>query len=284
MSPRLGNLPPDDERVPRLREPRYSQSLERGLAILGCFTPKRPVLGTAEIADGLGMSRPTTHRYVTTLAALGFLGQTAERKYRLGLRVTDLGFSALSSTGLAEQARPYLEELRRNSSYTVSIVVLDGEEILYVDRARGYRYAQIWLDLSLGSGSRLPAHCTAAGKVLLAYLPDEAQRELIQGMRLERVGPHTVTSRRALLGELEQVREDGYAISDEETAAGLYSIAAPVWSESSEVAAAVDMIALASAISLEDLVQALLPHLVSTAAQISARLGYRRADEMGKGR
>ncbi len=104
-----------------------SQSLERGLAILGCFTPKRPVLGIADIADELGMSRSTTHRYVITLVALGYLEQGASRKYRLGLRVTDLGMSALNSTGLREHAHPYLEELRQRTSYTTSLGVLDGD-------------------------------------------------------------------------------------------------------------------------------------------------------------
>ncbi len=120
--------------IPSLREPRYSQSLERGLAILGCFTPKRPILGIAEIAEDLGMSRSTTHRYVITLVALGYLEQGASRKYRLGLRVTDLGMSALNSTGLREHAHAYLDELRRRSSYTVSLGVLDGTEVLYIDR------------------------------------------------------------------------------------------------------------------------------------------------------
>src|SRR3979411_2880144 len=125
--------------IPSLREPRYSQSLERGLAILGCFTPARPVLGIADIADHLGMSRSTTHRYVITLVALGYLEQGASRKYRLGLRVTDLGMSALNSTGLREHSHSYLEELRQSTSYTVNLAVLDGPEILYVDRARSYR-------------------------------------------------------------------------------------------------------------------------------------------------
>ena len=128
--------------IPSLREPRYSQSLERGLAILGCFTPKRPVLGIADIADELGMSRSTTHRYVITLLALGYLEQGASRKYRLGLRVTDLGMSALNSTGLREHAHPYLEELRQRTSYTASLAVLDGTEVLYVDRARSFRRGQ----------------------------------------------------------------------------------------------------------------------------------------------
>src|ERR1700678_4676918 len=106
--------------IPSLREPRYSQSLERGLAILGCFTPKRPVLGIADIADELGMSRSTTHRYVITLVALGYLEQGASRKYRLGLKATDLGMAALNATGLREHAREDLEDLRRRSSYTVN--------------------------------------------------------------------------------------------------------------------------------------------------------------------
>src|ERR1700723_944716 len=124
--------------IPSLREPRYSQSLERGLAILGCFTPERPVLGIADIADELGMSRSTTHRYVITLVALGYLEQGASRKYRLGLRVTDLGMSALNATGLREHAREDLEELRVRSSYTVNLGVLDGTDVLYVERARSW--------------------------------------------------------------------------------------------------------------------------------------------------
>src|ERR1700733_13911554 len=134
---------------PSLREPRYSQSLERGLAILGCFTPKRPVLGIADIADDLGMSRSTTHRYVITLVALGYLEQGASRKYRLGLRVTDLGMSALNSTGLREHAHPYLEELRQRPSYTTSLGVLDSTDVLYVDRVRSFRRGQGKIDLDL---------------------------------------------------------------------------------------------------------------------------------------
>ena len=113
------------------------------------------------------MSRSTTHRYVITLVALGYLEQGASRKYRLGLRVTDLGMSALNSTGLREHAHPYLEELRQRTSYTVNLAVLDGADILYVDRARSFRRGQSKIDLGLHPGSRLPAYCTSMGKLLL---------------------------------------------------------------------------------------------------------------------
>ena len=175
--------------IPSLREPRYSQSLERGLAILGCFTPSRPVLGIADIADELGMSRSTTHRYVITLVALGYLEQGASRKYRLGLRVTDLGMSALNSTGLREHARPHLEELRQRTSYTASLGVLDGIEVLYVDRARSFRRGQNEVDLGLQAGSRVPAYCTAMGKMLLAHLPEPPAARHARRDEADETGP-----------------------------------------------------------------------------------------------
>jgi IclR family pca regulon transcriptional regulator len=281
--PRRGREPEGREpawSIASLREPRYSQSLERGLAILGCFTPDDPVLGIADLADRLEMSRSTTHRYVTTLVALGYLEQGPSRKYRLGLRVTDLGMSAMNATGLREHAHDYLEELRlRASSFTVGLAVLDGLEIVYVDRLRSFRRGQSMVDLDLDAGSRLPAYCTAMGKVLLAYLPESEQDERIAEMTMTKQGPNTITSKSALREELEQVREEGFAANDEEFTAELYSISVPV-RDDSEVVAAVNMAAHASMISLGELVDALGPHLISTADRISARLGYRREDEV----
>jgi IclR family pca regulon transcriptional regulator len=254
--------------------------LERGLAILGCFTPQRSVLGIADIADELGMSRSTTHRYVITLYALGYLEQGASRKYRLGLRVTDLGMSALNSTGLREHSHPYLEELRQRTSYTVNLSVLDGSDILYVDRARSFRRGQSKIDLGLHPGSRLPAYCTSMGKILLAYLPEDELRERLADVKLAKRGPNTITSKSALRDELEEVADAGFAVNDEELTPELYAIAAPIRGEAREVVAAVNMAVHSSMISLEELVNALRPHLVSTADQLSARLGFRRDDEL----
>ena len=110
---------------PILRKARYSRSLERGLAILACFTPERPVLGIAELAERLGTTRSTTHRYVSTLVSLGYLEQDASRKYRLALGAIDLG-AALNATGLCKHARPELEQLSQRSGYSAEIAVLDG--------------------------------------------------------------------------------------------------------------------------------------------------------------
>lgn len=271
------------EPVPHLREPRFSQSLERGLAILECFTPERPVRGIADLADELGMSPSTTHRYVLTLTALGYLVQDARRKYRLGLSVTTLGMSALSSTSLREHARPHLEELSRRAQYTLALGVLEGPEVLYVDRIRAARKGQHLIDLELDVGSRLPVHSSAMGKLLVAALPADEQRRLLAELTLGRLGPHTVTSRSALRGELARINEEGLAVGDQELAPELYEIAAPIRSDTRDTIASLSMQAHSSMIALEQLVEHLGPHLISTADRISARAGYRREDERGRG-
>ncbi|HTD08987.1 MAG TPA: IclR family transcriptional regulator [Solirubrobacteraceae bacterium] len=265
--------------VPRLREPRYSQSLERGLAILTCFTPQRPMMGIADIADELGMSRSTTHRYMITLVELGYLEQGGSRKYRLGLRVTDLGMSVLNSMSLREYARPDLEELRQETRFTVNLAILDGSEILYVDRVRGSRPGQSKIDFALHVGSRLPASCTALGKLLLAYLPDAEQEALIASLKLAKGGPNAIASKKALKAELGQISEEGLAVDDEELAAEVQAIAAPVRSSGGEVIAAVGLVGLRSMITVDELVVSLSPRLIATGARISARLGFRRDDE-----
>lgn len=195
---------------PTSRGPRYSRSVARGLDILSCFKPDRSVLGIADLADALRMSRSTTHRYVATLVMLGYLEQETNRKYRLGQGVTDLGTPALDATGLRVY-RHYLDDLRHSTGYTTSLVVLDRLEILYIDRVRSFRRGQHKMDLNLRVASRLPAYCTALGKVLLAHLPEPDQVGLVREMELTRRAPNTITTKKALLGALEQVREEGLA-------------------------------------------------------------------------
>jgi IclR family pca regulon transcriptional regulator len=280
MPPRAGTSYPDTWRIPDLSEPRYSQSLERGLAILECFTPDTPVLGIADIAERLGMSRSTTHRYVTTLLALRYLRQGARRKYRLGLHVTDLGMAALNETGLREHAHADLAELAHRSGYATSIAVLEGEEIVYVDRVHGFRRRRREVPgPDVKAGSRLPAYCTALGKALLAHLPDTQRREALTHLELKRRGPNTIASKSALRDELAQISTEGLAIEDEELASGRVAIAAPVFDQSGEIAAAIDLTADAAGVAIEELASALGPHLISTADRISSRLGNRRESE-----
>jgi IclR family pca regulon transcriptional regulator len=263
----------------RHRDPSYSQSLERGLAVLGCFTAQRPVRGIADIASELGMSRSTTHRYVSTLSTLGYLQQERSRKYRLGLRVTDLGLAAINAMPLGEQAHPHVEQLRREASLTVSLSVLDGTEILYLDRAPSLKAGVRLAELPLAAGSRAPAYCTAMGKVLLAQLPEDERELRLRQLKLAKRGPNTITTKQALRLELEQALAEGYAVNDEELAAGEHAIGAPVRGPR-EVVAAIAVTAPTSAISLSELLDAYTPHLLTAADRIAAQLGYRRPERL----
>ncbi len=265
--------------MPDFSGPRYSQSLARGLAIMECFQPGRSVLGIADIAEELGMSRSTAHRYLTTLVALGYMEQNKSRKYRLSLRVTDLGMSALNSTGLREHAHPVLEELRQATNFTVSIAMLDGLEIVYLDRVVSFRRGQDNIDLGVGIGSRSPACCTALGKILLAHLPVDECKALLSQVILERRGPNSIRGKGALLAELRGILEAGFATEDEEFVMGRIAIAASVRDETGAMVAAIDMSSDVEVIKVERLAGALHPHLIAAADRISARLGYRRDDE-----
>src|SRR5207248_2119483 len=181
----------------------YSQSLERGLAVLSAFRSGRPQLGVSELGRELGLSRSTTHRYVATLAALGYLQQDpATKKYRLGPRVLDLGFSAINSMELREVAAPHLRQLSDETGYTVNMAILDDLDIVYVERCRSSRAGQREIDLNLHVGARLPAYCTSLGKVLLAFLAADEQTVRLEQIDFTRRGPNTLTSRTALVAEL----------------------------------------------------------------------------------
>ncbi len=245
---------------------------------MGCFTAKCSMRGVIDIADELGMNRSTIHRYVVTLVELGYLERSTVHKYRLGLCVTDLGMSALNSTHLREHSYPYLAELRQSTRYTANLSVLYGSEILYITRARSFRSRQSKIDLDLHPDSRLPTYCTSMGKILLAYLSEDEQRERIARIpHLTKLGPNTITSKSALLRELTEVRNSGFAVNNEELTSDLYSIAVPVRNEAREVIAAVNIAAHSSMTSLEEFTT-LAHHLVAASDRISARLGYCRDD------
>jgi len=250
-----------------------SQSLERGLAVLSSFRSAQPLLGVSDLSRKVGLSRSTTHRYVATLAALGYLQQDAEtRKYRLGPRVLDLGFSAINSMELRHVSAPHLKALSEKTGHTVNMAVLDGTEIVYIERCRPPNAREI--DLNLHVGSRLPAYCTSMGKVLLAFLPESELNALLDSVKLARRGPNTITSKRALLKELDVVRTQGLAMNNEELAYGLRSIAAPVRSQTGDVVAAINLAVHRSLVSMDDLFDDLAAALVHTAGEIAAHIGF----------
>jgi IclR family transcriptional regulator, pca regulon regulatory protein len=251
----------------------FSQSLERGLAVLSAFTPDRPALGISDLARKLDMTRSTTHRYVATLATLGYLQQDdSTRKYRLGPRVLDLGFSVLGSLELREIAAPHLRRLTDATGHTSNLAIRDDTDVILIDRVRGRPGRYHHLEYTLHIGSRLPSYCSATGKALLAFLPRRDLDRLLDRIELVQRGPRTLTDRRALLAELEEVRRTGVAVNDEELDSALRSIAAPVRSRSGEVVAAVNVSIPWSPVAMNELVTELGPAIQSAARQIAARV------------
>lgn len=266
MSPIRGGI----LHLPTPHEGRYSQSLERGLAILRAFTPERPWMGIAEIAEALEMSRPTTHRYASTLVALDYLEQGPRRKYRLGMRAGDPGRSAVGSTVLQKLPHERLADLRDRSACTASVAVLDGKDIVYIDRARSSLHGQSEVATRLGRGSRLPAKHTALGRTLLAQLSKQEQREAI-GADHPDAGQE---SDEKLIDELERIREKGFAVADQVHVEGQRCVAAPLRSRSTEVVAAVDLAAAKSGFSRGKALDELVALLLAGAEEMSADLGY----------
>ncbi|BEP13325.1 IclR family transcriptional regulator [Acidothermaceae bacterium B102] len=258
----------------------FSQSLERGLQILATFTELQPVLGIAELGRAVDLNKSTTYRYVATLARMGYLQQDPEtKKYSLGPRVVDLGFAAINSMEITRVAARYLQGLSDETGHTVSMAVLDGTDIVYVDRRRSGRGGTMAMDLNLHVGSRLPAYCTAMGKVLLAYRDPGTLRVLLERTDLARRAPKTITAREQLTFALGRIRETGVALNDEELAPGLRALAAPVRARSGEVVAAINIAVYLtiSTATVESMYGRLEVPLRRTAAEISAKLGYRPA-------
>jgi len=248
-----------------------SQSLERGLAILGAFGPDRPALGISELAQRLGLTRSTTHRYVATLARLGFLAQDeTTRKYRLGIRVLDLGFSVLGSLELREIAAPYLQRLTALTGHTSNLAIRDDTDVILIDRIRGRPGRYHHLEFSLHVGSRIPSYCTATGKALLAFLPPPDLDALLDRIELVPRGPRALGTRCALATELGQVRRTGLALNDEELDGGLRSIAVPVRSRAGSVVAAINLAFPWSPVAMSELTDQFGPLLQTTGRQISS--------------
>jgi IclR family transcriptional regulator, pca regulon regulatory protein len=210
---------------------------------------------------------------VATLASFGFLEQDdSTRKYRLGPRVLDLGFSMLGSLELREIAAPHLRRLTDTTGHTSNLAIRDDTDVILIDRVRGRPGRYHHLEFTLHVGSRLPAYCSATGKVLLASLPRPDLDRLLERIELIPRGPRTLTSKRALLAELEQVRRTGLAVNDEELDSALRSIAAPVRSRSGEVVAAVNVAIPWSPVTMSELVSRLGPTVQATANDIAARV------------
>jgi IclR family pca regulon transcriptional regulator len=243
------------------------QSLERGIAVIQVFSREHPALTLSEVARLAGITRATARRILLTLEKLGHV-RSDGRLFSLTPRVLTLGWAYLSSLNLWEIAQPLMEDLARETKESCSAATLDLPDIVYVARVPTGRI----MTITLGVGSRLPAHATSMGRVLLADLPPDELDRFLDETPLERYTERTITAEERLRAELATVREQGWALVDGELETGLRSIAAPIRGADGRTIAALNTSASSSRVSLEEFRSRFLPALVETAAAISANL------------
>lgn len=250
-------------------EPKYSRSLEFGLAIIGCFTVERPVLRISELSEMIKVSRSTTHRYAMTLVELGYLEQDKSRRYRLARRVCDPGIAFINTLRTeTSTARTILEDLREATGHTVSVGVLDGTRVLYTYRLFAHGRGQYEADLGLDVGASVPVYCTAIGKALLASLSAAEQRKTLARLKLKAQGPNTITDKTVLVDNLLAVHAVGLAVCDEEQARGVRSIAAAITHAERSRPMAISVSVPAKHMSLTTMRTKLGPHVIAAAERV----------------
>lgn len=252
---------------PGQRPAGYVQSLERGLAVISCFSAERPRLTLSEVARQTGVSRAAARRSLITLQTLGYVGSDG-RQFYLTPRVLTLGYAYLSSLSLADVAQSHLTDLANEVHESCSASVLDGLDIVYVARAATKRI----MTISLSVGTRLPAHATSMGRVLLAALPADELDAYLDTATLARLTERTIVDQDRLRTEIERTRARGWSLVDQELEDGVRSIAVSVHDAAGRVVAAVNTSAHATRVPLTTLQRSFLPKLRECAAAIDAEL------------
>jgi IclR family acetate operon transcriptional repressor len=258
-----------------MREGGVIRSVDRAIAILDLLAQEGWRAG-AEVARELGVHRSTALRLLGTLERRGLVERDPRTaKYRLGRRLAQLASAVRGETDLRQAARPVCERLARQLGETVTLDVLDGDEIVPIEQASGSTsvVSVNWL------GTRTPVHCTASGKVILAFAPEAARHRLL-ARPLERRTPNTIVDPHELEGQLAAARESGFARTSEELEVGLDALAVPVRSAAGEVVAALDVSGPSHRLGAGGR-QVLIRHTREAADDLSRRLGYRPRSETG---
>ena len=259
---------PAHEAIPFSGDPNFMASLARGLAVIRAFAQQPHQQTIAQLSHKTGIPRAAVRRCLYTLNQLGYVAANA-RHFSLAPKILALGHAYLSSTPLVVSALPFLDQVNAKVHESCSMAVLDEQEILYV--ARSTRTTRI-MSIDLKPGSRLPAYCSSMGRVLLANLPPANLKNYLAEVKLKPLTERTITSKERLLQILEDVREKGYAIVDQELEIGLRSIAVPVKDGQSRVVAAMNVGAQAIRISTRDMETMALPHLRAAAQELGMLL------------
>ena len=245
----------------------YVMGLEKGLAVIEAFGAMRGPATLTQVAEHTGHTKASVRRCLLTLCKLGYAAQEG-RQFRLAPRALRLGHAYVASDRLTKVAQPILEMTSERTHESASIAVLDSQDAVFVARSTHRRS----LSSGLGVGARLPAYCSATGRVLLSETTKEDIKFMLNRMARPALTPRTHTSLREILHEIDLVRTQGYAMNDQELEIGLRSIAVPIRTGRGELVAALSLSVATNRMGRDEVIEKLLPELETARRNFAALL------------
>jgi IclR family transcriptional regulator, KDG regulon repressor len=250
-----------------------SRTVLKALDVLETLAYSAQPLSAPEVAERCGLTRPTTYRLISTLAARGYVATGQDGRYRLGSKMLSLSKRLIEHAQLPQMARPDLEELCRVTGESVHLAVLEDHEVLYVDKVESVRAAPMYSVV----GTRNPLHSTSLGKAILAFLPDNERELLLSRIAYTERTPNTITSRADLEKHLDLVRMNGYAIDDIENEDGIRCVGVPVMGNNGVPIAAISISGPIVRMTQERAIE-LASALRETGKRISEKFGFVQPD------
>lgn len=246
------------------------KSVSRALDIIEIVSSEKDGLGVTEIAKQMDINKSSVYRILSTLVQYGYMEQDEETsRYKLGYKFLEMSSKLLESIDLRKEARPFLQELEKETNEVIHLVVYDQGEVIYIEKLEGTETLRMHSKV----GKRAPMHCTAVGKAILAHLPSNVVLDILERKGMPRHTDKTITDQDEFLKELSQVRQKGYALDLEENEYGIRCIAVPIFDHVGKVIAAVSVSGPTIRMT-DERIEQLQARMLQIGKQISARLGY----------
>ena len=243
----------------------HVQSLEKGLNVLIAFSGDRKVMTISEVADVTGLTRAAARRFLLTYTSLGYVYSDG-KNFELTSKVLSLGYAYLSSLEITDIAKPYMLRLSNLVNESTSIATIDKNDVVYLMRQQVSRI----MTINLGIGTRLPAHVTSMGRIIMAM--NDVEDEVLGTFKYEQHTINTIVNKHDLKEELLKIKEQGWALVDQELEAGVRSISAPIFSKDGTVKFAMNIGCQSNRVSRDKLINDFLPHLLEVTSEITNAL------------
>ncbi|WP_257349816.1 IclR family transcriptional regulator [Pseudalkalibacillus decolorationis] len=247
------------------------QSVDRALSIIEVLGNHPNGLGVINLSKTLNLPKSTIHRLLNSLITRNFVYQNEENeRYYLGMKLAQISSKIIENLDIRVLARPYIEDLSQITNEVVHLCIRDGNEVAYIDKVESNRTIRMYSQI----GKRAMLHCTGVGKVLISGLPDHKIIDIVDQVGLPKFTENTITSKEAFIQEIQLIRQNGYALDQEEHEDGIYCIAAPIYDYSGNIIAGFSLSGPINRIKSSIENGHYKSYLLSTAYQISERLGY----------